>query len=97
MNNYKPEPEPAARAVTIRERKLIVGLTDGRAHSVPFEWYPRLAHANEAERQNWHLLGTGYAIGWPDIDEHIGVDGLIAGRKSGEGRASLAKWLATRT
>jgi hypothetical protein len=97
MSTLELEQEPSANAVVIREGKLIVELTDGRALSVPLEWYPRLTHATDSERQNWHLLGAGYAIEWPDVDEHIGVEGLLAGRKSGESAASLAKWLATRS
>jgi hypothetical protein len=42
------------------------------------------------------LLGDGYAIEWPDLDEHIGVEGLLAGRTSGESRQSLERWLASR-
>jgi hypothetical protein len=52
--------------------------------------------ATAAERNNWQLLGDGYAIEWPDLDEHIGVEGLLAGRRSGEGAASFQRWLATR-
>jgi hypothetical protein len=89
-----PETDPAASAVTFRGGKLVVELTDGRSLLVPLEWYPRLAHASETERRNWKLLGGGYAIEWPEIDEHIGVDGLIAGRKSGESTASLNRWLS---
>jgi hypothetical protein len=63
---------------------------------VPLAWYPRLLEASPPERQNWRLLGEGYAIQWPDLDEHIGVEGLLAGRMSGEGRQSLQRWLAAR-
>jgi hypothetical protein len=42
------------------------------------------------------LLGDGYAIEWPALDEHIGVEGLVAGRRSGESDASFARWLASR-
>jgi hypothetical protein len=80
--------------VAIREEKLIVTLDDGRSISVPLEWYPRLLHASPKERKNWHLLGDGYAIEWPDLDEHIGIEGLLAGRRSGESRKSFARWLA---
>jgi hypothetical protein len=61
------------------------------------KWYPRLKHATQAERQNWRLLGNGYAFEWPDIDEHIGIEGLVAGRRSGESENSLKKWLSSRT
>ena len=54
------------------------------------------AGATEAERATWQLLGGGYAIEWPDLDEHIGVAGLLAGRRSGESEASLKQWIASR-
>jgi hypothetical protein len=40
---------------------------------------------------------VGYAIEWPDLDEHIGMEGLLTGRSSGEREASFQKWLANRT
>jgi|GEM_PF-2677174 hypothetical protein len=45
---------------------------------------------------NWRLLDGGYAIEWLDIDEHIGVDGLLAGRQRGESVESLRHWLIPR-
>ena len=73
MTTLIPEKEPAAIKIVIRDDKLIVDLADGRT-LVPLEWYPRLLHAGRKERQNWTLLGNGYAIEWPDLDEHIGVN-----------------------
>jgi hypothetical protein len=78
------------------EDKLAVDFADGRTISVPLSWYPRLLHGSPSERQNWQLLGEGYAIEWPDLDEHIGVDGLLAGRRSNESQSSLARWLSLR-
>jgi hypothetical protein len=46
-------------------------------------------HGTEQERQHWQMLGDGYAIEWPDLDEHIGVEGLLAGRRSGESATSM--------
>jgi hypothetical protein len=76
--------------------QFTIELPDGRRLIVPLGWYPRLQHATDAERKNWQLLGDGYAIEWRDIDEHIGVEGLLAGRRSGESAASLDRWLASR-
>ena len=42
-------------------------------------------------------IADGYAIEWADVDEHIGIDGLLAGRRSGESAESLGRWLASRT
>jgi hypothetical protein len=87
---------PIATKVSIIDEKLAVDLADGRTLLVPLGWYPRLQYATDSERQNWRLLGEGYAIEWPDVDEHIGIEGLVAGRRSGESKNSLAKWLASR-
>ena len=96
MNTLVLETEPLAKAVAVTDDELAVDLADGRRIMVPLAWYPRLLNATPAERQNWLLLGNGYAIEWPDLDEHIGVEGLLAGRLSGESRQSLERWLAAR-
>ena len=90
------ENEPFANRVVVTHGLLVVGLADGRTLSVPLTWYPRLANATIAEQQNVNLLGDGYAMEWPDLDEHIGVEGLIAGHRSGESAESLQRWLDSR-
>lgn len=96
MTTLTLEAEPLAAQVTVTDEKLIVELVDGRSLIVPLSWYPRLLHASLEERQNCQLLGDGYAIEWTDLDEHIGVEGLLAGRQSGESNHSFERWLATR-
>ncbi|MBI4558368.1 MAG: DUF2442 domain-containing protein [Candidatus Hydrogenedentes bacterium] len=90
------EEEPLAVDVRCSDHKLMVELNDGRTLLVPLDWYPRLAHAIPAEREHWQLLRDGYAIEWPDLDEHIGVEGLLAGRRSGGSQESFRAWLASR-
>jgi hypothetical protein len=89
--------DPVAVSVSLSSEHLTLELADGRQMLVPLEWYPRLMNASKAERQNWRLIGGGYAIEWPDLDEHIGVEGLLAGNRSGESAHSLNRWLASRT
>ncbi len=95
MTTLVLETEPAAVHVTVVDEKLTVDLADGRSLIVPLSWYARLVHGSPAERQHWQLLGDGYAIEWPDLDEHIGIEGLLAGRRSGESQQSLERWLAS--
>jgi hypothetical protein len=84
-------------AVTVSDDTLSVDLDDGRTVSVPIGWYPRLAHGTPAERANFQIAGAGYGIHWPDLDEDIGVDGLLLGKKSRESPASFERWLEQRT
>ncbi|WP_448601751.1 DUF2442 domain-containing protein [Thermoleptolyngbya sp.] len=96
MTTLTLEIEPLAAQVNVTDEKLIVDLADGRSLIVPLSWYPRLLHASPEERQNWQLLGDGYAIEWTDLDEHIGIEGLLAGRQSGESQQSFERWRSMR-
>lgn len=85
--------EPRARYVYASATHLEVELVDGRKISVPIEWYPRLATATPAQRNRWELLGRGTGIHWPDLDEDLSVEGIVAGRRSGESQKSFKRWL----
>ena len=87
---------PLAQDVRVADDALTVVLLDGRTVTVPLSWYPRLASGSAAERGNWQLLGGGHGIHWPDLDEDISVDAMLAGRPSGESQGSLQKWLTSR-
>ena len=78
---------PAATNVVVTDDTLTVDLSDGRTISVPLAWYPRLAHGTPEERATWRLIGRGEGIHWPQLDEDISVEGLIAGKPSGESQA----------
>jgi hypothetical protein len=97
MSSSVTEVRPAqAQVVRITGDDLVVDLMDGRTVTVPLLWYPRLAHGNPAERRNWRLIGRGEGIHWPDLDEDIAVEDLLAGRPSGESQGSLQRWLKSR-
>jgi Protein of unknown function (DUF2442) len=88
--------EVPARSVNVNDEALMVDLADGRTITVPLAWFPRLAHGTPPERANWRLIGGGEGIHWPDLDEDISVESLLAGRKSGETQESLRRWLGAR-
>jgi len=87
---------PLATNVVVTDDTLTVDLSDGRTISVPLAWYPRLFHGTPDERANWQMIGRGEGIHWPQLDEDISVEGLIAGKASGESQRSFAKWLDKR-
>ena len=88
--------EARAQRVSLTDDALVVELVDGRSISVPLTWYPRLEHGTREERARWRLIGDGEGIHWPDLDEDISVEGLLAGRCSGETPASIQRWLNAR-
>jgi hypothetical protein len=86
-----------AENVVVTEDTLTVDLSDGRSISVPLGWYPRLSHGTPGERMRWRLIGRGTGIHWEDLDEDISVEGLIAGKPSGESQTSFRQWLLKRS
>ena len=69
---------PALAAdVRVSDTRLIVGLTDGREISVPLSECAELAAATPEQRANWVITSRGTAIYWPDIDEELGLAGML--------------------
>jgi Protein of unknown function (DUF2442) len=88
--------EALAQSVSLSEDALVVELADGRTITVPLAWFPRLAHGTPAERSDWRLIASGEGIHWPELDEDISIESLLAGRRSGETQESLGRWLQQR-
>ena len=79
MPTSEPKAGERIKAVRVDADLLTVDLVDGRTVSVPVAWYPRLLHGSIEQRQNWELIGAGFGIHWPDLDEDISVHGMLAG------------------
>ena len=90
-------PTALAVDVSVTDDMLTVHLSDGRRIAAPVNWYPRLAKGSKSERANWRLIGRGTGIHWPDLDEDISIEGLLEGRRSGESKESIQRWLESRT
>ena len=82
--------------VEVTDDTLSIDLEDGRSVSVPIGWYPRLANGTPEERANLQISGGGYGVHWPDLDEDIGVEGLLLGKHSSESPSSFERWLQRR-
>jgi hypothetical protein len=87
---------PSATSAHVNDDTLSFDLSDGRTISVPVAWYPRLSHGTSEERDHWRLIGNGRGIHWPDLDEDISVENLLAGQPSGESQTSFKRWLDQR-
>jgi hypothetical protein len=87
---------PKISNVQVSDDTLTVNLEDGRTVSVPIGWYLRLAYGTPEERRNFQISRAGYGIYWPDLDEDIGVEGMLLGKMSSESKLSFEKWLDSR-
>lgn len=84
------------QSANITDDTLTVELEDGRTISVPIGCYPRLAHGTPQERAHREISGAGYGIHWSELDEDLGIEGLLLGKKSNDNPDSLQRWLETR-
>ena len=72
--------EIGIRTVWFDGQTLFVRLSDGRTLGTPIAWYPRLQHATPHQRENWRLIAGGEGIHWPEVDEDLSLEGMLAGR-----------------
>ncbi len=61
---------------------LKVDFDDGRSVQLPLMWFPRLFNATRAQRDHYKLLGKGFGVHWPDVDEDLSATGLALGKPS---------------
>lgn len=76
------------RHVVITEDELSVALMDGRTITAPLAWYPRLQGGTPDQRTIWEIAGGGYGIHWPELDEDISTEGLLAGARAPRGSSA---------
>jgi len=79
MRTSEPKAGEKIKAVRIDEDTLTVDLVDGRTLSTPLAWYPRLLHATAEQRNSFVISSAGFGIHWPDVDEDLSVQGMLAG------------------
>lgn len=78
MNTLAEKIDPLARDVSFTPDALHVVLADGREISAPLQWFPRLLGATPEQRAQWELIGDGIGIHWPQIDEDVEIESLLA-------------------
>jgi len=78
MSTFSVRYEPLAIEVNVTATALHVVLADGREVSAPLAWFPRLLSASAAQRSNWRLIGGGIGIHWPDVDEDVSIERMMA-------------------
>jgi hypothetical protein len=70
---------PHIKNIRVTEDTITAQLVDGRIISVPLAWSWRLSEATPKQRANFRIIGEGYGVHWPDIDEDISAEGMLYG------------------
>lgn len=65
--------------VLVTDEFITFHLVDGRVVSVPLAWSWRLCDALPEQRNHFEILGQGYGVHWPDVDEDLSVEGMLNG------------------
>lgn len=101
MSTATIEIQPRVREIAFTDDEMLsVRLIDGRIVLIPLGWYPRLAQATQAERQDWRVFEDSDErdiIHWEQLDELIPVIALLTGTPSRESKRSFDNWLAERS
>jgi Protein of unknown function (DUF2442) len=66
-------------SIAVTADSIVAQLADGRTVSVPLAWSWRLSDATPEQRGRFEILGSGQGVRWPELDEDISVDGMLAG------------------
>jgi Protein of unknown function (DUF2442) len=67
------------KRVEVTDERITAHLADGRVISVPLAWSWRLAAASPAQRAKYEIIGDGQGVHWPEVDEDISAEGMLAG------------------
>jgi|SRR5450759_2084497 hypothetical protein len=97
MSISETEPsEATARGLTISDDAVTVDIADGRTITAPSPGSHAWHMGHPMSGRTGVFIGNGEGIHWPDLDEDISVQSLLAGRRSGESQSSLRRWLKER-
>lgn len=77
--NIAVSPEPRIQLIRVTDESITADFVDGRTISVPLVWSWRLSEATPEERANYEIIGDGTGVRWPDIDEDLSAQGMLAG------------------
>ena len=67
--------------VWFNQHKVFFDLVQGLTVGAPIHWFPRLANATPAQRDNWRLIGNGTGVHWEEIDEDLSAEGMFTFQK----------------
>lgn len=78
MNTAAPI-EPRIMKIQVTDDTITAVLTDGRTVTIPLAWSWRLSEAKPSQRQRFEIIGDGWGVRWPELDEDLSAQGMLTG------------------
>jgi hypothetical protein len=69
--------DTGVKEVSVTEEQIAFRPMDGRVVSVPLAWSWHLSEATLPQRNKFEVIGDGYRVHWPDVDEDLSVEGML--------------------
>lgn len=82
---------PEAKHVLVTDNTIRAELSDGRSIAAPLARYARLVRASQQGRDNWEMIVQAQGVHWPDEDEDISVEGLMADKPAEESQRAFKR------
>ena len=82
------------RTACFRDGEIVIVMESGAELQFPVSENPRLAKGTSKQLNHREL--SPFGLHWPDLDEDIGVEGILLGKKSSESQPSFERWLKRR-
>lgn len=57
---------------------MSVTFSDERSIEVSLRYFPRLLAAQQAQREQWQLIGLGLGVHWEALDEDLSVENILS-------------------
>lgn len=94
MSGFAKEQVAIAHSVICDGDEIIIRLIGDKVVRFPITVSAMLQVAEKQERINCELMPGGMGIEWPELDEHLSIQGLLDGESSRQSLESARRALA---
>ncbi|MEZ4657393.1 MAG: DUF2442 domain-containing protein [Caldilineaceae bacterium] len=94
MNGFAKEQVAIAHSVICDGDEIIIRLIGDTVVRFPITVSTMLQVAEKQDRINCELMPGGMGIEWPELDEHLSIQGLLNGESSRQSLESARRALA---
>lgn len=71
--------DPAFERIEVTDDHIFATLSDGRTISIPTWWIPGLLEADQEQRDEWEITGSGRSVYWEWLDDGLSVGSFFHG------------------